>query len=118
MLFAVRIGTYTWGPFLEAADAAHFAQFATREIDPARVVMLHDPTAELLSWYRSVKRKGGDKMSSEQYTPGEPEVHTEDTPAHPAPDPGPEVAPGREARPGADPRPENTNADDSPQDDE
>lgn len=54
-----------WGPFATADAAARFAEFATAEIDPARVlpwqeavtlpgVRLLDPVAELLTWRTSI----------------------------------------------------------------
>ena len=39
-----------FGPFATRTEAAAFAAFATREIDPAEVRMLCSPVAELLSW--------------------------------------------------------------------
>ncbi len=88
------MGPYAWGPFDDADVAALFAQFATREIDPAEVILLHDPNRELLSWYNTTRRRGGDKMTEPQYTEGAPEVHT-----------GTETDGGRVTRPDAEPRP-------------
>lgn len=56
---------YAWGPFADHAAAARFAEFATAETDPARVlswaeaqaipgVRLLDPVAELLTWRTSI----------------------------------------------------------------
>lgn len=54
-LFAVTIPgekghVYVYGPFDDANVAKSFADFASLEIDPARVVVLADPVAEMLAW--------------------------------------------------------------------
>ena len=60
--FAVVIeGEMSWpgvfGPFTDREDAERFAAFATAEIDPARVVPLLSPVAELLNW-RDMTKEG------------------------------------------------------------
>jgi len=46
-----------FGPFSDREDADRFAAFATAEIDPARVVPLLSPVAELLNW-RDMTKEG------------------------------------------------------------
>jgi hypothetical protein len=54
MSFIVRLrdqqGTY--GPFATNGEAEEFAQFLSREVDPAFVEPLRSPTTELLGWWR------------------------------------------------------------------
>lgn len=42
-----------YGPFDDEAQAEHFADFLTTEVDPATVVPLKSPIAELLAWRRN-----------------------------------------------------------------
>lgn len=51
-LWAVVVGDQkiTFGPFTSRVEANRFAEFATREIDPAEVRMLCSPVTELLNW--------------------------------------------------------------------
>lgn len=44
-----------WGPFASREEADEFAEFVTREIDPAEVRTLQSPAGELLSWRRAMK---------------------------------------------------------------
>ena len=39
-----------YGPFSELSTAEEFCRFVQAEIDPARVVVLADPVAEMLAW--------------------------------------------------------------------
>lgn len=39
-----------WGPFSDEATAKRFAAYAHHEIDPAQVVKVLCPVAELLNW--------------------------------------------------------------------
>lgn len=50
----------TWGPFVSRAAAEEFAEFATREIDPAEVRTLSSPVGELLAWRRSALTNWGE----------------------------------------------------------
>jgi hypothetical protein len=56
---------HIWGPFVDLGTATKFAEFATAEVDPARVTAWADamalpgacrldPVAELLAWRESV----------------------------------------------------------------
>lgn len=45
--------TAAYGPFDDANRAQGFCEFLTQEVDPARVVIMTDPVAELLSWRTS-----------------------------------------------------------------
>lgn len=53
--FIVRLKdqAVNYGPFAFAADAEEFAQFLSREVDPAFVEPLRSPTTELLGWWRT-----------------------------------------------------------------
>jgi hypothetical protein len=53
-MLADRRQTGTWGPFAERSDAEAFAEFVTKEIDPAEVRTLSSPVNELLSWRNSI----------------------------------------------------------------
>ena len=57
-LFAVTIPgekghVYVYGPFDDANVAKSFADFASLEIDPARVVIMTNPVAEMLAWAKA-----------------------------------------------------------------
>jgi hypothetical protein len=45
----------TWGPFDSRTAAEEFAEFVTREIDPAEVRTLSSPVGELLAWRRTMQ---------------------------------------------------------------
>lgn len=42
---------YVYGPFDNRDQAEQFAEFLTREVDPAAVHQLRDPTTELLNFW-------------------------------------------------------------------
>ena len=44
-----------WGPFAGRVEADRFAEFVTREIDPAEVRTLSSPVGELLAWRKTIK---------------------------------------------------------------
>lgn len=44
-----------WGPFPGRVEADRFAEFVTREIDPAEVRTLSSPVGELLAWRKTLK---------------------------------------------------------------
>ena len=50
-----------FGPFPNRVDAQGFAEFATREIDPAEVHTLCSPVAELLNWRKAMGMLRGDR---------------------------------------------------------
>lgn len=53
----VRTGTdtglYLYGPFDDSADAGRFSAFMTAEVDPASVLILRSPMAELLTFLKN-----------------------------------------------------------------
>jgi hypothetical protein len=50
----VLAASHVYGPFADRDEARAFAEFLGREVDPAAVVPLHSPTAELLAWRSGV----------------------------------------------------------------
>lgn len=44
-----------WGPFASREEADEFAEFVTREIDPAEVHTLCSAAAELLAWRKTME---------------------------------------------------------------
>lgn len=47
----------TWGPFGTREEADEFAEFVTREIDPAEVRTLSSPVGELLGWRKAMQER-------------------------------------------------------------
>lgn len=45
-------GNFAYGPTEDKDTAEAFAEFLTREVDPAAALQLRSPTAELLAWWR------------------------------------------------------------------
>lgn len=43
-----------YGPFDDRGNAEEFAIFLGNEVDPARVLTLHEPASELIMFYNSV----------------------------------------------------------------
>lgn len=46
-------GKFMYGPFDDEAEASRFASYLSAEVDPAEVLPLRSPTAELLSFWHN-----------------------------------------------------------------
>lgn len=51
---------WAWGPFATRSGAGEFADFVTREIDPAEVRALSSPVGELIAWRKKMLEPGRD----------------------------------------------------------
>lgn len=49
--------TYAYGPFHDRDEAIHFAEFLSKEVDPAEVVPLFSPVDELLGYWRNFPKE-------------------------------------------------------------
>lgn len=47
---------HCFGPFVSREDADHFADFLTREVDPADVRLLCSPVDEMYGFYLNIAR--------------------------------------------------------------
>lgn len=56
-------GLHAYGPVEDEETATKFAEYLTREVDPARCIRLIDPTDELLSFWTMVREKGATPAS-------------------------------------------------------
>ena len=60
---------YAYGPF-EQAEALRFAEFASKEIDPATVIPLRSALFELLSWRDAVQGRDAFEEAVDQMVAG------------------------------------------------
>jgi hypothetical protein len=51
-------GLHAYGPIDDEEVATKFADYLTREVDPAKCIRLRDPIDELLAYWRTVREKG------------------------------------------------------------
>jgi hypothetical protein len=67
-----------FGPFEDMAQAEHFAEFITEEVDPCDIKVLGPPHIELLRWRNRVTRPSDDPwageppLTAEQCSPSRP----------------------------------------------